>query len=502
MGLGGYLPSGSEERALICLAEAWHLARHLPDVWPGWDLARTPLAVYKNNGGFFLAGHPAPPRPARRVLWPVLTLAGGPGASGGLREGREDGGHGDLPQPVLLRRLPAALTGGAAIVHYQGVPTAFVPVAWAGETGEEAVAYVARLLGEAFRAHLRAIGREERADVAPPYPDDLPVNNALGNIEGQLLLAAYHSRAEADLSRLAAAFALIRRERRAQLNDDLIAYERWREIHDGLPAYVQFHALEAAARSGYAPCQPFRDVYGADTLAAGDQRARLLALLESINRRGNGAGRNRFFYSGMGLALLLDRLSPGWQERLRDGGVWLDSLLEEHVRFDGGAGDDMLIAETENRFGYVRKLEEEREHARLVRQRKRELVDRILRGDGTLFIFDVSDLRLTRTRSEPGRVEPINDRLHIHTGPVHFEYGPTLLSFNGVPVVEDRRSGLLEVCIPGDRLKFLGDDNDMRLLRPVAFTHGFELNAGGVRVVARRGLIQPVEGAVFVKIQR
>ncbi len=501
MGIEGYFPSDVEERGLACLAEAWHLARHLPDAWPDWNATRIPLAVYGRGGGFFLVGHPAPPRRARRVLWPVMTLAGGAGG-GRTREGAlEAGGSCDgLPQPLFMRGLPAAVNGGAVVVRYHGVPTAFVPVEWAGESAEEAVAYVARLLAEAFRAHLQTACRPDRPDPDMAYPDDHPVNNALGNIEGQLLLEAYHSREGADLSRLALAFALIRRERRAQLDDEQILYEQAREY--GLAAYVQFLALEAAARPGYASCRPFRDVYGPDTLSAGDHRARLLASLEAVNRRGNGAGRRRFAFSGMGLALFLDRLSPGWKARLRDEDVWLDTLLEEEVRFDGGAGDDMVIAETENRFGYVQKLEEEREHARKVRQRKQELVDTILRGDGTLFIFDVRDLRLTGSRIEPERVESINERLQVHTGPVEFRYGGTVLSFSGIPVVEDRLSGLLEVCIPNRRLKFLGDGGDMYMPRPAEFTHGFELAVGGVRVIARRGTIQPIEGAVYVKIKQ
>lgn len=495
MNVREYRPSSVEERSLVCLAEAWHLLRRLPDLWPGWDMQHTPVALYGRDGGVILAGHPVPPRRARPVLWPVLTAVGAqrlPDADAGCA----------LPRPVYLRRLPAAVTGGAAVVNYLGRPTAFVPIEWAGETAEGAVDYVARLAGEACRAYLHRAGRREDAAAAPAYPDDHPVNNALGNIEGQLLLEAYHCQDEARLPRLALAVALIRRERRAQLPDELILYEQTREYFDGLAVYVRFRVLETLAQPGYQPTRPFRDVFGADLLSAGDQRARLLASLESINRRGSGAARRRFSLSGMGLALLLDRFLPGWKEQLLAERVWLDSLLERRLSFDGGAGDDMVIAEAENRFGYLRKLEEERAHAQALRRRKQELVEQILRGDGTLFIFDISELRLTATRCDPDRVESINERLHIHRGPVRFEFGRTVLAFDGIPVVEDRHAGLLEVCLPAPRLKLLGDGGEMRLIKPAEFTHGFELQVGGVRVAARRGIIQPIEGALYIKLKR
>lgn len=476
-----YCPVGPEQRALSCLAEAWHLAQHLPDAWLGWDLRQTALALYMRDGHFFLAGHPRPPAPAREVFWPVGC---------------------DGPTVYRLSGLPREVAGGAQVISYAGVPTAFIPLEVAGQGLEEAIQFVLLIWQEGFRPHLQARARALEAAATVHYPSDLPVNNALGNIEGQLLLEVFHETAAARVRQLGLAFALIRRERRGLLEDAWVGLEQAQEFRNGLASYVAFRALTLAADPDYEPCPAFRRVVGDEyTAAAADLRARRLASLESLHRRGQGLARHRFVHSGMGLALLLDQVQPGWKGRLGVG-VTLDVLLEEQLTFDGGAGDDSIIAETEFRYDYVKRLEAEREHTRYVQRRKQELVENVLQGQGTLFIFDVSGLEPTFTKWDLEKVEEVNERLKVHNGAAIFQFGHTTLSFSGLPVVEDRISGLLEVCIPHDRLKMTGDASTFALLKPAEFTEGFELKVGGVRVSAQQGIIKPVEGAIYVKIRR
>lgn len=469
-----------ERRALACLDEAFHLAARVQP-WPGWDLRRGAFALYRRDGSMFLCGHGRLPRRAVPVAWPASPER--------------------LPV-FYVKGQPRNLTDACATLLYLGRFTAFVPLEWVGADVGDAAEMVALLWQEGFHAFQRAAGRVD-VPVAMPYPEDSPVNNALGNIEGRLLLDALRAPDE-ELGAFRRAFALIRRERRAQLDDDVVDYERFTEFYEGLSTYAACRALEAVAEEGYRPHASFSLWVGDDEgyrRAALDLKASRLAALLTVNRQGQGAGRRRFFVTGMGIAYFLDRCDPHWKEKVQRPGVWLDDVLEAGVPFDGGEGDDRLIAEVEFRYDYVKRLEEERVHARELRRRKREILAGVLGGEGTLVIIDVSQLRLTDTRLDHHRVETINERVQVHTGSAFFQYGPTTLYFHGVPVVEDRTNGLLEVRLP-HRLRMVGDDVPLRLVRPAEFTDGFELNAGGIRVRARRGYVQPIDGAIYIKILR
>lgn len=475
------MPDERERRALTCLAEFWHLHdRAGDDVWPGWRPREHPLALCRRDGTLFLSGHPARPTEAEEVFLPV-------GVEG--------------PAVYRLRGLPEGVAAGPTPVVFLGVPTAFVPLEEVAAGEEAAVEFVSLLARESFRCFLQRWGKLTPPSPLVVYPDDQPVNNALGNIEGHLLLEA-HRAAEDQVREVALAFALIRRERRAQLEDEQVQYERYHETQEGLAMYAAVRLLEEAAAPGYEPSAGFERLVGGrlPDLARGAVERRLEAL-RTINRKGLGATRRRFFYTGLGLALLLDRLRPGWKDELRAPGVWMDTLLDASVSFDGGERDDHLIAEVEFRYDYVSKLREEREHTRTVRRRKEELIAQVLRGPGRVFVFDVSDLYLTGVQVDDDRLETIGERLRIHTGRASFRYGQTVLDFEGVPVIEDRHNGLIEVRLPG-RLTFLGDGNQLRVLRPTEFTEGLELQVDGVRVRARQGFIQPVGDAVYVKIFR
>lgn len=478
-----YLPDGMEQRVLACLAELWHICDVMgKPPWPGWDPRRLPLALYRRDGAFFLTGHPVRPQEGLEVFMPT-------GVNG--------------PPVHRLSGLPETVVGGTVTVSYLGIPTAFVPMERVGEDLDQALQFISLVSHELFHAFQHARGRVPALPALLAYPDDQPVNNALGNIEGHLLAEAYTTENADRLMSLAQAFALIRRERRAQLADDHIHYEQVKEYHEGLGTYLSYRILVAAAAREHVPSPVFERLAGGGVQ---ERIARMVAsrteTLRTINRRGLGAGRRRFYYTGMGVALLLDRLSPDWKERAGAPDVWLDAILEDAVAFDGGEGDDHVIAEVQFQYDYVNKLREEREHARALRQRRREMIAGALSGPGTLFIFDVSDLHLTDSRVDHEQGSVVDERLQLHAGPTLFRFGRTVLSFEGVPVVEDRQHGLLEVRVPGVRLRITGDRSELRVLKPAEFTEGFELDVGGVRVQAQQGIIHPLGDAVYVKIVR
>lgn len=48
-------------------------------------------------------------------------------------------------------------------------------------------------------------------------------------------------------------------------------------------------------------------------------------------RLANQEGEVRFYYTGMAIARLLDRFSPGWQSGALQEGIWLEDLLGKAV---------------------------------------------------------------------------------------------------------------------------------------------------------------------------
>lgn len=473
-----YFPEAVEQRALSCLAELWHLYDSFADpIWPVWDPRSLPIAIYRQDGVVFLAAHPTKPLHAQEVF--IATGVSGP--------------------PVYrIEGVPEDVNGNAVTVSFFGVPTAFVPLERVGEGLDDALAFLSLLAHESFHVYQRDEGKVFRAPLAS-YPDDNPVNNALGNIEGHLLLEAVTTADGEKRKDQILAFALIRRERRSQLDEGLVAFERASEYYEGLATYLSFRLLDAMAASAYRSSPIFsRLAAGRLPGAAAAAVASRLETLRTINRRGMGAGRRRFYYTGMGLGLLLDSLLPRWKQVIHYKRVWLDTLLETRVSYDGGDADDRLIARVEFEYDYVGKLREEREHARILRRRKAELITGVLKGPGTILIFDISSLQPMEWMVESDQVEAIGDRLQIHTGRSVFRFGSTSLTFNAVPVIEDRYNGLLELRIP-QRLRKQGDKAPAR---PTEFTNGLELKMDGINVRAQKGIVHSLGDALYIKINR
>ncbi|MCL6450740.1 MAG: hypothetical protein K6T75_05525 [Acetobacteraceae bacterium] len=508
---GGGVPLTQVERAaLACLEEADHLTRRAGP-WPDWSLARVPFLLYGAEGRCLLVGYP--------VSLPGFLPADGDGAPGwpsGLQVlpfGARGGGPPGRPPASWWMALDRAVPGlkgflnlcRGGVLLLGGRAAAAVPLPSAKNLSRPED-LVARMCRQGFRVYLDRWPEKTRVAPNPAYPDLSPVNNALGNLEGQLLYDALFGariRDAENLREVARTFALIRRERRKDMPEALVGFERSVELAEGLGAYVEIQALARSARSGYRPCPAFSAV------AQGGSRLRYQALLgevreqlRAINLHGAGAGYQRFRFTGMALALLLDRLLDGWKARLADPGVYLDDLLEGQVRFDGGSGDDMAIASAQMRYQFVARLEDEKCYAQQEMRRRQEGLERLLGSRGTRLVFDVSQLEPAgEAWVEAGR-ERISEAVTVHRDAAAFAFTDAVLCFEGVPVVEDRRQGLLHVCLPEAQLKLLGDGQPFHMDRAVHFTDGLEVECPGISIRARCGTLHDADGALLVRLGR
>jgi hypothetical protein len=162
------------------------------------------------------------------------------------------------------------------------------------------------------------------------YPFDDAAFTVAWEEERDLLRRAVRAETDEEAARLARAFLERRAGRRAaaNLSSSAVAYERRREWVEGTAKYVEYVLWRDAVRTGYQPVPEVRDLpdfkgYQRSFAQYGPEQRRLIG--EGANREGDG----RFYYSGLGQALLLDRFAPGWQEELLEEGAWLETLLDE-----------------------------------------------------------------------------------------------------------------------------------------------------------------------------
>jgi hypothetical protein len=370
--------------------------------------------------------------------WPVILLVEGRA----FCRGHPDPGPASPVAPgpwgegvVLLDQAPLGVRE-----TYRGVPTACV---------EDGPGMPGQLWEVAFRLHLRhRLHREPPPGM--PDPEPTPAAAALAELEERVAAEALAATPER-LRRALRTLCLVRRERRGPLPDEQVAWEHAAEVWDGLPAYVA----------------------GTEPVAA-------------------------WARAGLTSARLLDRVCPGWQPAWESTRATLTDLLERHVRFDGGDGDEALLLGAQARHDYPQILAAARDRIAAARAAREALVSRILRGRGALLVVDTSALGEGFVEAAQAG-QPVNAGMSVYPGDVAFRFRGAEVFFRDVPVVQDRRAGLLQARVPG-RLRMSGDGAPLEGDGEAAFTERLELDLPGVTLRARAGFIRPLDEGLYVKL--
>ena len=244
-------------------------------LWPGFDPLAVPLAVYDGRQTW-LFRHPSPPA--------GFTAVEGPGGAR-VRAGRFE----------AVTANSSAEIGGvmSATLLADGSRAATPPAELAAVAIHEAFHVFQR------GAHPGWVGNEGDLLIYPVTDADLL---ALRRLESAALGRALANAEDAGAACWARVAMDQRRERFARLDSAFVAYERLTELNEGLAAYLQLRT--AGRRMVEIPGDEF--------------------LPEAV--------RYRAYTIGPALALLLDRLAPGWKEALeRDDSQSLDALLAAAV---------------------------------------------------------------------------------------------------------------------------------------------------------------------------
>lgn len=168
------------------------------------------------------------------------------------------------------------------------------------------------------------------------YPWDSEQMQELWQMELITLEEALRSEDPVETEQIVEQFLSIRTNRRAAINLtwDLIDYENQREWVEGMARYVELESWRLANSEEsyrfYDSMQSdpdFKQYHGFSN--------RWNRELDQMKRMYDDEGDGRFYYSGMAQAYLLDRLSPGWKDRLfNDPTLNLETLLSQAVGFE------------------------------------------------------------------------------------------------------------------------------------------------------------------------
>lgn len=358
------LPTGSQvvdrlsdlEKAR--LAEVFHVRRTLGDVvWPGWRQADIPVILY-NEEYAFLVGYPDPPSGWVKV--PDRDVRGGP-----WEVVPNDAFEG---QPYYRQRLPASGVTPEAFTVLVGerwvasmttkewtrislmnqiredVPPLFEPVFPYRLASRALIAssdwHMCGVLHESFHAYEGMMAPERLVDAEMAvkrnearYPWDDPALREAWQVELDLLAQALQAASDEEAAELTRQFLAQREQRREGNNLDAASmdYERQREWAEGLAKYVELAMWrEAATGSDYEPSPALAD--DPDFREYTTFERRWSQEVSQMRRMADDEGDGRFYYSGMAQAILLDRLMPGWKERILTEDVWLEDLLGEAIQ--------------------------------------------------------------------------------------------------------------------------------------------------------------------------
>jgi len=255
-----------------------------PDVWPGFRPDTIPVVfVLPGRGSVLLNWAGTPPE----GYAPVAGVAGA--------AWRSEAERGAASTSTVL--------GGRAAA--QVVVDRLVP----GELFRVAVHEAFHVYERAAARDGRSFGRAENSFLVTSYPVFDADNEAGVARESRLLAAALRARDAARTQELARQFLAARESRQRKLGPEYAGFESDAELNEGLAEYALWRARGATE--------------------GGAVRDTVAARLDSLFADPTRSVRLRSYATGPAIALLLDRLAPGWKDRLMSGTSSLQDVLAD-----------------------------------------------------------------------------------------------------------------------------------------------------------------------------
>ena len=313
-------------------------------IWPGWDASDTPALLYLPGVQDVLLNHPNPP--AGFVPYEGHPFVGGDVT---VRDGPtliEWDGQNTSRDVWGVRTLVVADTLSNRKNAFRGLlndprPTEQVLAGVDYESHLMADPYwrIATIVHEAFHVHqdVRAPGRGANEQTVRLYPC-LSVENNVGFVlEAEALTGVLRARSREEAREAGLRWLAARLERRDRLSREAIAYEDGNEFAEGLAMYTEW--VLPSVLPDYEPPAELHWAQGfhgfGDLRFLRDEKLEMMRanLRGEVNVNNDPYGtspvRGRLYFSGMGIAVLLDHVSSDWKRRIFEEDVSLTTLAHE-----------------------------------------------------------------------------------------------------------------------------------------------------------------------------
>lgn len=313
-------------------------------VWPGWNASDTPLLLYLPGREDLLINHPKPPEGFR----PYPDAAHFPGARIVVRRGPTligfDGQNTSM-DVAGTRTLVVADPLSNLRQRVAGMITDPRPATEKTRTLEfesltqDPYDQLALVVHEAFHVYQNRVAPDRGGNemFLLRYPV-LSVDNNVGfGLEAEALAQALDARDDRSFRAAAVRWLAVRLDRRAKLPARAIEYENGTEFNEGLAKYTEYRLFQVLEGRTPAPGLTVAQGFtGYRDLSR--QRARLVrdmkkSLRGEVNINNDPFGtaplRFRLYYSGMAIAVMLDRLSPTWKRDLLAADTSLTALARD-----------------------------------------------------------------------------------------------------------------------------------------------------------------------------
>ncbi|MEZ6092636.1 MAG: hypothetical protein R3C03_00135 [Pirellulaceae bacterium] len=375
-------------------------------VWPGWDARETPVMFYLPGIQDVLINHPSPPDDFVPYTGPLQAAFPQMSVRDGKTEIEFDGQN---TSRVMFgeQTLIVADTLSNRKNWLRG---------WASGSGEleqrlhdleyrsmraDPYSQMEMIAHEAFHVfQYKFLNHTLANDFNARYYPCLDVEgNVALVLEGKAMLRAIKAESSDEARKHALQWLAIRLDRRKSMNDKAIAFEDDNEFMEGLATYAGLICMESLeGRESPEALDYVQGFYGFQDMSA--QRERHLKILSGYmrgeinvnnDRFGVAPARKRMYSSGLGIALMLDRIAPEvWKTEISRPEMAMTELIRKHLDPTEGELESALAAGRDD--DELADLNTAKQAlANEGNADTKRMVDEIVSGPNTLIVIDWSD---------------------------------------------------------------------------------------------------------------
>lgn len=435
------------------------------DLWPHWDVSDPPFALYRTDETCYLLRHPDPPSTFERV--------------------RER-----LPVSGRVYSAPAS---DKHVVPEDGIlggeRTAYIDV---DEFSEQP-------LPVAFRESFRAYHASHCPEMTQPvglfegYPLR-PKNMVLADIECELLMRAVWA-PDDSLEQRVLEFMSVRSVRRIGILGEAVEYERWLEVVDGIPAYVGECCRNEAAS--------YLKGESRELLSVGLDGPRCFETCAESEGTLDWYSKVRFACTGAAVCMLLDRLEPGWKDRVEERCIEPYEILWLSVRTKIPRASEVLV-----RYDVEALTVEKRGFIDSTKSGPEKLFEGITEGEHPVLTVDTHLLASSQVSYDPENIEEVDEHRVVHKRVIRIDFsGGTRVHVVGRPVAAVLGAGEFDI----ERLIMAAPEEYSVMIggEPLALDRGVHQITGhlsvegpGLSIEAEAGVVMVGEGRVTFMLHR